>query len=192
MRISRVFRWSVRIFLLVLTLSLTGVSILGSMSAVSILGNEDNVNIPSGPIDANLNISNVNEMYFRVPFNVTNVGFFDLTNLRIEFSVTMVYDHVNLTGIGENITSSAIVFNKATVFPPIPNGQTYNGLFNASSGDGFLPINFPNATTEIDWYRTPYAVEFYADFIVSASYSLDLISFSVELFNISVGNLPHL
>ncbi|MBY9018032.1 MAG: hypothetical protein KGD66_04280 [Candidatus Lokiarchaeota archaeon] len=186
------FRWSVRIFLLVLTLSLTGVSILGSMSAVSILGNEDNVNIPSGPIDANLNISNVNEMYFRVPFNVTNVGFFDLTNLRIEFSVTMVYDHVNLTGIGENITSSAIVFNKATVFPPIPNGQTYNGLFNASSGDGFLPINFPNATTEIDWYRTPYAVEFYADFIVSASYSLDLISFSVELFNISVGNLPHL
>ncbi|MCJ7650717.1 MAG: hypothetical protein MUP85_19070 [Candidatus Lokiarchaeota archaeon] len=189
MRFSRVFRWVVRIFILVLTLSLTGVSILGGMSAVAILGDPNNVNIPSGPINANLNISDVNTMYLQVPFNVTNVGFFALTNLRIEFSVRMIYDHVNLTGTGENITSSAIVFNKANPFPSIPIGQTYDGLFSASSGDGFLPINFPNATTEIDLYRTPHAIEFYADFIFSASYSLDLISFSVKLFNISVGYL---
>lgn len=189
MRISRVFRWVVRIFLLVLTLSLTGVSILGGMSAVAILGDPNNVNIPSGPINANLNISDVNTMYLQVPFNITNVGFFDLTNLRIEFSITMIYDHVNLTGTGENVTTSTNVFNKASKFPPIPNGQTYNGLFNAASGDGFLPINFPNATTEIDWNRMPYAIEFYANIIFSASYSLDLISFSIELYNISVGHL---
>ncbi len=190
MRISRVFRWSVRIFLLILTLSLTGVSILGSMSAFAILENPDNVNVPSGPISANLNISDVNSMYLQVPFNVSNVGFFDLTNLKIEFSIAMIYDHVNLTGTGENVTTSTNIFNKAINFPPIPHGQSYNGLFNAASGDGFLPANFPNITTEIDWYKTPHAIEFYADFIFSASYSLDLISFTVKLFNITVGHLP--
>lgn len=190
MRFSRVFRWVVRIFILVLTIPLTGVSILGSMSAIAILENPDNINVPSGPIDANLDLSDLNSMYIHVPFNVTNVGFFDLTNLRIEFNIRSIYDHINLTGTGENITTSALVFNKVIDFPTIPNGQTYNGLFNASNGDGFLPANFPNATTEIDWYRTPYALEFYADFIFSASYSLDLISFSVYLYNISVGHPP--
>ena len=83
-----------------------------------------------------------------------------------------------------------MVFNKATVFPPVPNGQIYVSSFNALNGDGFLPTNFPNATTEIDWLKSPHAVEFLADFSISASYSLSLISFSVQLYNISVGYLP--
>ena len=190
MRFSRVFRWVLRIFLLVLTLSLTGVSVLGSISAMNILSNPDNIRVPSGPISANLDISDVNTMSIQVPFNVSNVGFFYLTNLRIEFTINMIYDHVNLTGTGENITTNTMVFNKATTFPSVPSGQTYNGLFNAAGGDGFLPANFPNGTTEIDWNRSPHVLEFYADFTISASYSLDLISFSVDLYNISVGNYP--
>ena len=81
MRFSRVFRWVMRIFLLVLTLSLTGVSVLGSMSAVAILSNPDNINVPSGPINANLNLSDVNLMSVQVPFNVSNVGFFELEKI---------------------------------------------------------------------------------------------------------------
>jgi hypothetical protein len=187
MRPSRVFRWIVRLFLLVLTLSMTIVSVLGGMSAALILGDPNNIKIPSGPIQSNFDITDVNSMYLRVPFNITNAGYFDLTNLKIDFKVSMVYDHVNLTTPGVNTTTSALIFDKSMSFPTIFYGTSYNGLFNASSGDGFIPSNFPNATTEIDWTRTPHAVEFYSNFSLSASYSLDLISFKVEAFNVSVG-----
>jgi len=190
MRPSRVFRWIVRLFLLVLTLTMTVVSVLGGMSAALILGDPNNIKIPSGPIQSNFDITDVNSMYLRVPFNITNAGYFDLTNLKIDFKISMVYDHVNLTMPGVNTTTSALIFDKSINFPTIFHRTSFNGLFNASSGDGFIPSNFPNATTEIDWTKTPYAVEFYSNFSVSASYSLDLISFKLDAFNISVGHLP--
>lgn len=190
MRPSRVFRWIVRIFLLVLTLSMTTVSALGGLSAALILEDPNNIQIPSGVIDYNFNITDINSMYIEVPFEITNAGYYDLTNLNIEFQISMVYDHVNLTLPGVNTTTSVLIFEKSISFPTIIHRTTYSGLFNASSGDGFLPSNFPNATTEIDWTKTPYVAEFYADFSLSASYSLDLISFSVDAFNYSVGHIP--
>lgn len=190
MRPSRIFRWIVRLFLLVLTLSMTVVSVLGGMSAALILGDNNNIKIPSGPIQSNFDITDVNSMYLRVPFNITNAGYFDLTNLKIDFKVSMVYDHVNLTTPGVNTTTSALIFDKSINFPSILHGKSLNGLFNASSGDGFIISNFPNATIDIDWTKTPYAVEFYSNFSLSASYSLDLISFKVSAYNISVGHLP--
>ncbi len=189
MRPSRVFRWIVRLFLLVLTLSMTIVSALGAMSAALILGDPNNIKIPSGPIQSNFTITDVNSMYLRVPFNITNAGYFDLTNLKIDFKVLMVYDHVNLTTPGVNTTTSALIFDKSINFPTILHKTSYNGLFNASSGDGFIVSNFPNATIDIDWTKTPYPVEFYSNFSLSASYSLDLISFKVDAFNVSVGHL---
>ena len=188
MRPSRVFRWIVRLFLLVLTLSMTIVSTLGALSAVLILEDPNNIQVPSGPIESNFDITDLSSMYLRVPFNITNAGYYDLTNLNIEFQISMVYDHVNLTLPGVNTTTSVLIFEKSISFPTIIHGTTYNGLFNAASGDGFLPSNFPNATTEIDWTKTPYVAEFYANFSLSASYSLDLISFSVNAFNYSVGH----
>ena len=185
MRPSRVFRWIVRLFLLVLTLTMTVVSVLGGMSAALILGDPNNIKIPSGPIQSNFDITDVNSMYLRVPFNITNAGYFDLTNLKIDFKISMVYDHVNLTTPGVNTTTSVLIFDKSINFPPILHGTSYDGLFNASSGDGFIGSNFPNAT-EIDWTRSPIA-EFYSNFSLSASYSLDLISFKVNAYNISVG-----
>jgi hypothetical protein len=188
MRPSRVFRWIVRLFLLVLTLSMTVVSLLGGMSAALILGDPNNIRVPSGTIQYNFNITDVNSMYLRVPFNITNAGYFDLTNLKIDFKISMIYDHVNLTTPGVNTTTSVLIFDKSINFPTILHGMSYNGLFNASSGDGFIVSNFPNATTQIDWTRSPVA-EFYSNFSLSASYSLDLISFKVNAFNISVGYL---
>ncbi|MHA1197588.1 MAG: hypothetical protein ACTSSM_16040 [Promethearchaeota archaeon] len=62
MRPSRVFRWIVRIFLLILTTCMSVVSFLGSYSAVLILSTPGNINVPSGPIQANLNITNPSGM----------------------------------------------------------------------------------------------------------------------------------
>jgi hypothetical protein len=169
---------------------MTVVSILGGWSAFLILGDMNNLQVPSGPINTNFDITDPDNMYIEVPFNITNAGYFDLTFLRIQFKIAMVYDHINLTTPGENVTTSALIFDKSIDFPDIRQGTTYSGIFNASSGDGFLSDNFPNATTEIDWYRTPYAIEFYSNFTVSASYSLNLISFSVDTYNVSVGHFP--
>ena len=165
MRPSRVFRWIVRLFILVLTLSMTIVTVLGGMSAAFILGDPRNIQIRTDLIQAN----------------------FNLTNLKLDFKISMIYDHVNLTTPGVNTTTSALIFDKSIKFPTILHRTTYNGLFNASSGDGFIVSNFPNVTTDIDLYRTPHAGEFFANFSLSASYSLDLISFKVDAYNISVG-----
>jgi hypothetical protein len=189
MRPSRVFRWIVRLFLLVLTLSMTVVSVLGGMSAALILGNPDNIQIRPDLAQFSHNITDVNSMYLRVPFNITNAGYFDLTNLKIDFKMSMVYDHVNLTGPGVNTTTSALIFDKSVNFPTILHGMSYNGLFETSNGDGFIASNFPNVTTDIDWTKTPYPVEFYSNFSLSASYSLDLISFKLNAYNMSVGYL---
>ena len=190
MRPSRVFRWIVRIFLLILTTCMSVVSFLGGYSAVLILSTPGNINVPSGPIQANLNITNPSGMYLIIPFNITNAGYFDLTELTLDFKIAMRYDHVNLTGTGQNITTTRLIFDKFEVFPPILSGQTYSNNFTATGGDGFIPSNFPNATTEIDWYKKPYAVEYFANFTVSGMYSLDLLGFRFTLTNFSVGHLP--
>ena len=70
-RYSRVFRWVVRGFLLVFTLSLSAVSFLGGYSAMTILDPKvHNVNIPDGKITANFNITDPSGMYINVPFNI--------------------------------------------------------------------------------------------------------------------------
>jgi hypothetical protein len=189
MRSSRVFRWIVRIFLLILTTSMSLVSFLGGLSAVNILTNPDNIRVPSASPDANLTITNPSSMYITVPFNITNAGYFELTNLRIDFKIAMRYDHVNLTGNGLNITTSRIIFDKTQTFPPIAVGSTYANAFSATGGDGFLVANFPNANVDIDWTRTPYAVEFLANMTVSGSYSLNLLSFRFGLNNYPLLNI---
>jgi len=110
--------------------------------------------------------------------------------LPAPYKIVMRYDHVNLTGTGQNITTTRLIFDKFEVFPPILSGQTYSNNFTATGGDGFIPSNFPNATTEIDWYKKPYAVEYFANFTVSGMYSLDLLGFRFTLTNFSVGHLP--
>jgi len=166
---------------------MTVVSTLGGLSAALILGDPNNIQIPSGPIDSNFDITDLSSMYLRVPFEITNAGYYDLTNFNLEFKVSMVYDHVNFTLPGVNTTRHVLIFDKSITFPDIIHQTTYIGLFDASSGDGFLAYNFPNVTTDIDWTKTPYPVEFYSNFSLSASYSLDLITFSVEAYNLSVG-----
>ncbi|MBY9021571.1 MAG: hypothetical protein KGD67_10950, partial [Candidatus Lokiarchaeota archaeon] len=96
-RPSRVFRWVVRLFLLVFTLSLSAVGFLGGFSAVTILNPDSyNINVPDGPVTANLNITTPGSMYINLPFNITNAGVYDLTNIEISFQVSMTYGNTLL------------------------------------------------------------------------------------------------
>ena len=187
-RPSRVFRWVIRGFLLIFTLSLSAVSLLGGFSAVTILDpNVNNVNIPDGDITANFDITNPSGMYINVPFNISNSGVYDLTNIILSFQVAMTYGDASTP---LNDTTTVKIFDKEEVFDIIAQGDTLKGNLIGSGSDGFIFANLPDPSTEVDWTRTPYALEFYANLTFSASYSLNLYTFTVNIINFPAGHFP--
>jgi len=177
MRPSRVFRWIVRAFLLVFTLSLSAVSILGGWSAVTILNPEgDDINIPDGPIIVNANIGN-SSIEITVPFNISNGGVYELSNIFLRFQLDMTFGN---TSTLNNDTTTVRVFDIPRSYGSVAPGQTLKANY---SGSGTLPL------AEVNWFRSP-ALEFYASLIFSASYSLNLYTFTVAIVNISMGFYP--
>ena len=188
MRYSRLFRWVVRGFLLVFTLSLSAVSLLGGFSAMTIFDpNVNNVNIPDGDITANFDITNPSGMYINVPFNISNSGVYDLTNIQLSFQVAMTYGDAS-TPLNE--TTTVIIFDKYQFYGTIAAGDTLKSNLTGYLTDGFIIANLPDPSTEVDWYRTPYALEFYANLTFSASYSLNLYTFTVKIINFPAGAFP--
>jgi hypothetical protein len=178
MRPSRVFRWAIRALLLVSTLSLSAVSLLGGWSAVTILNPSSNdINIPDGPIIVNLNISS-SSMEIIVPFNISNGGVYDLSQISLRFQVGMTFGN---TSTLNNDTTTVQIFNTLQSYVDVLPGQTLNANYSAT---GSLPLS------EVDWIRSPYALEFHANLTFSASYSLDLYTFTVNIINISLGHYP--
>jgi hypothetical protein len=187
MRPSRIFRWIVRLFLLVFTLSLTGVSLLGGFSAVTILDPDSyNVNIPDGPIVANFDITNKPTMSISVPFNITNVGVYDLDEVTIGFQIGLIYGNVSAP---LNETANVKIFDKTENYGTVLHGQVLKAIFSGLGSDGFIFANIPDPS-EVDYYRTPYALEFHANFTFSAMYSLRLYKFTVNLINYTLGHYP--
>jgi len=193
MRPSRVFRWIIRILILVLTLSVTAVSFLGGYSAIMILSNQDNIGIDTDNADFNLDynvttgvIDNIN---FTLPFNITNAGFFDLEDLKLELQIGLQYYHVNLTGTGENISQTVKIFDKISSFPTIKKGKTLYDNFTGVYSD-FAPFlgSLPNIVY-IDLTRVP-IFNFYANFTISLTYSLGLHSITLGINNVTVGEYP--
>lgn len=188
MRPSRIFRWIVRIFLLVFTLSLSAVSLLGGFSAVTVLDPESySINIPDGPITVNLDITDANNMMITVPFNISNVGVYDLEEITIGFQIQMTFGN---SSTPTNETTTIVIFNKEQEYGDIMHGDTLKDNFTGSGSDGFFISTIQQAETEVDWTRTPYAVEFYAGFTFSAWYSLNLYKFTVNIINFSIGHYP--
>ena len=186
MRYSRLFRWIVRGFLLVFTLSLSAVSLLGGFSAMTIFDpNVNNVNIPDGTITANFNITNPSGMFIIVPFNISNSGVYDLTDIQLSFQVAMTYTSIPLSA---NITVK--IFDKTQFFGDIVQGYTLKANLTGAGSDGFIFANLPDPSTEVDWTRVPYALEFNANLTFSASYSLNLYKFTVNIINFPAGHFP--
>ena len=182
-RYSRLFRWVVRGFLLVFTLSLSAVSLLGGFSAMTIFDpSVNNVNVPDGDITANLDITNPSGMFINVPFNISNSGYYDLTEISLRFQVAMTYDDASTP---LNDTTTVKIFDKAQFYGTIAPGVNLKANLTGS-----IFTNLPDPSTEVDWYRVPYALEFYANLTFSAHYSLNLYTFTVNIINFSAGHFP--
>ena len=185
MRTSRVFRLLFRIFILLLTLSVTVVSILGGWSAFNILMNQDNIGFDFDNADFQIDydLSGFHGANFTLPFNITNDGYFDLENLQLHVELTMNYSHVDYPIPGVNGTRTVKIFESNQTFGTIPKGLTGNFNITGLNSD-FAPFlgNFPNIT-EIDVFQPSPIMEFFANFTISLDYSLGMHSVVINLLN---------
>lgn len=188
MRPSRVFRLLIRIFILLLTISVSIVAFLGGLSAVMILSNPDNFGIDTGNAEFNIDFNNstlkFENVNFTLPFNITNAGYFDLENLQLELQLGLNYSHIDG---GLNKTRVAKILDRSQYYGDIPKGLTGDFTFYGDNSS-FIYSNFPDPLTEIDWFRGPPPLEFYANFTISLDYSIGMQSISITAINIFVGD----
>jgi len=193
MRASRVFRLIFRIFILILTLSVTLVSVLGGLSAVLILSNPNNVQIDTENaefiLDINTTSGEINDLDFTLPFNFTNAGYFDLEKLKLTLKIAINYSQIDYPSPGLNETRKAIIFEKTKFFGRIPKGKTGEYIFLGDFSD-FIIENFPDLTTEVDLYSGPPFFSFYANFTISLDYSIGLHTLRFGVNNMPVGEYP--
>ena len=180
MRVSRIFRLIVRIFLYVFTISLTIVSLLGGLSAITIITNPDNIGIPDGPIEFYFDPATPATNNITVPFNFTNDGYFELSNLYVRIRLNMTYKHYSGGGpTAYNETTTTNIFDGNQTVLSVPATQTYKGSLFGEASD-FKNIPNPANISVVD------PVTYGADIFVQASYSLNLLTFRVEILNLSI------
>ncbi|MFX0082209.1 MAG: hypothetical protein ACFE94_10705 [Candidatus Hodarchaeota archaeon] len=187
MRPSRVFRLLFRIFITLLTISVTTVSILGGLSAVLILSNQDNFGVDTDEATFYLEINNstlkIENANFSLPFNLTNTGYFDLEDLQVGVKLGLNYSHIVNATLNE--TRVVELLDVTRNFGNINKGATEYYNFSVSNSS-FLHHNFPDPL-DVDWFRGPPALEFYANFTISLVYSIGMHALSITIINIKVG-----
>ena len=163
MRPARVFRWIIRIFILILTASMSLVSILGGMSAINILGDSNNIQVPYGSVTfSRPQPLNISSWSLTVPFLINNTGYFDLTNFEIEISIEMYYN----TSIHEEIYSGSQNYGTIAYSEILVNTYLIDSFTKS------YPITGP--------------LSFGCDITASGSYSLNLISFEIHIINMTL------
>ncbi|MFX0047478.1 MAG: hypothetical protein ACFE8G_04835, partial [Candidatus Hermodarchaeota archaeon] len=109
----------------------------------------------------------------------------DLTNIEISFQLSMTYGNTLLPG---NASTTAKIFDKYQFYGTVAHGGFLKSSLNGNATDGFILPNIP-PVLNIDWYRTPYILEFHVNLTFSASYSLNLYTFTTSIINYSIYNL---
>ena len=185
MRTSRLFRLIIRSFLLLLASSMSLVSFLGGYSALLILSDEDNIDLD---IDIEGDpFNNTNDFEIKIEFEINNLGYFDLEDLKIELKLYMIYDWINKTGDGRNVTWAVELYDDDKSFKTIKSGSTKKNSIKIGPED-LLGVNFTEIMLNADQTRDP-VIEFEADEVnISAKYSLGLISFKVKIEDYDLGD----
>ena len=184
MRTSRAIRLIMRFFLLLLASSMSLVSFLGGYSALLILGDEDNIDLD---IDFEGDILDP-DFEIKIEFEIYNMGYFDLEDLNIEMKLYLVYDWVNKTGDGTNVTQFVKIYEDDKSFKTIEAGEKKKNSITIDTED-LLKINLTEIAIFADRTKDP-VIEFEADeIIIKAKYSLGLISFKVKIEDYKLGEL---
>ena len=193
MRPARIFRLIFRIFILFLTISVTLVAFLGGLSAFMILSNQQNIGVDPSKAEFTIEMNNatyeIDNINFTLPFNFTNAGYFDLENLELKVDLAINYSHIDYPSPGINQTRKVPILSKSQTFGTVKMGIT--GYFNLTGLFSDFDIgNFPNFTTEVNWFRGPPAILFHANLTVNLDYTIGLHSLTIGILDLLVGELP--
>jgi hypothetical protein len=156
------------------------------MSAVMILTNSDNIGIDTANAEFNFDydLAGLHDANFTLPFNITNAGYFDIENFQLRVELAMNYSHIDYPIPGVNGTRTVKIFENSINFGTVPKGLVGNFNFIGLFSD-FLPGNFPNIT-DIDVFKPPPLLTFYANLTISLDYSLGMHSISINVLNLQV------
>lgn len=137
----------------------------------------DNIKVPDGAIDLNLDIYNPEDMEVNFPYYIRNQGIYDLNNLNIDVSVFVNYIDV---GTREDITIR--LFAKVSL---IPDCKAFSYLIGNFTGT-FLDFNITAVVQFVDNvdYFEPFS--FFTDINFRADYFWGLIDFSIFLDDLSL------
>lgn len=182
MRPSRVFRLIIRILLMVLTVSMSLVSFLGSYSALLILSNPENIVIPDGDLEINLDATHPDEMNITIPYQFKNVGYFDLEDMKV--SIKIYFNYANKSN--DNKTVKIEILNKNIKFDTIKAEEKEKDEIFIDSDDFKNLDEITNAIPFIDAAADP-QTWYTMDMKLSAYYSMRLLYFYVELEDLDVG-----
>ena len=181
MRPERIFRLVVRIFLFILASSMSLVSFLGGYSAAAILTNEDNIDIDVS-YDGNPFID-PNTFEIDVDFEINNVGYFDLEDLKVEMVLNLEYSRVTVSG---NVTTDKKLYEGEKSFATIPAGEKKKFKIGLDFED-IEYINFTDIALNADLTRDPIFNFVAEELKISAKYSLGLISFKADIEDMDLG-----
>ena len=117
----------------------------------------------------------VDEFFFELKFKITNAGYFDLEDLYTRVKVYMVYED------DDGDEQDVKILDEDKSFPVIYRGESYKGKYKVDYKD-IIYKNFPDGN-EIDFDEN---IIFTADIFVSGKYSLRLIEFEVNLYDVEV------
>ncbi len=174
MRIARVIRTIIYIVISVLTLTVPIVATFGGLSIVQIISNPGNIAIPDGEIDANFDLFDPSLTYVIIPFNITNAGYYPLSNLYIRLEIAMLFN---------NPIESRTIINKRVDYPSILQGESYKGNFTMNSND---LQNVPSLS-EIN-ITAP--ISMLANITFHGGYAYGLFSFTVKTYNLNMFSFP--
>ncbi len=184
MRTSRIFRLGIRIFLMILASTMSLVSFLGGYSAVLILTNEDNIDVD---VSVGGNLFNASDPFkLDVNFEINNQGYFDLEDLEVELELKMEYVLKNTTIGGPNLTTSVLLYEGDKDFGTIESGELFKGHISIEVDDLATAIDFTDILNKMDRTKRPDFVA--SELIISAKYSLGLISFKVKIEDFDLGD----
>ncbi|MHA1150568.1 MAG: hypothetical protein ACTSR8_20300 [Promethearchaeota archaeon] len=168
---------------MVLTFSMSLVSFLGSYSAIIILSDPDNIVIPDGDINYNINLTKSENMSLSIPYKFRNTGYFDLEDMQI--GIKMYINFENMSEPDSNIKIKILDKNFED-WKLIEAEETEKGSIDVEPDD-FTNLQELNDTANLYLDPANPHIWYTMDLKMSAYYSMRLLYFYVELKNLDVG-----
>ncbi len=128
------------------------------------------VKAPDGYMKTNFDITNPDDMEIVVPYDIRNLGMYDLTDIEMSIKVKVEYTH---NSTGKEMEEE--IFSKTGDIDDCKAGNSLEAEFEGGAGDFDLPI----LTEFLFYFDLNESVSILVDIKLSAKYFYGLIEFTI-------------